>query len=57
VAVTDEEKIQAVEFALDRELRLEAVKTYLGIDHSDSDDLLRLLIASINLGDQSRWNL
>ena len=55
--MTDEEKIQAVEFALDRELRLEAVKTYLGIDHSDSDDLLRLLIASINLGDQSRWNL
>jgi hypothetical protein len=56
-AMTDAEKIAAVEFTLDGTLTLETVKLALGIDHADSDGLLRLLIASFDLGDKSRWNL
>lgn len=54
--MTDAEKIALTEIALDRRLSLETVKLALGIDHSDSDDLLQLLIASFDLNeDKSRW--
>jgi hypothetical protein len=59
MVVTDKQKILAAEFALDGgKLTLEFAKEWLGIDHADSDDLLRLLIASFDLNeDKSRWNL
>jgi hypothetical protein len=55
--VTDQQKLAAVEISLDRTLTLETVKLALGIEHSDSDDLLRILIASCNLGCRSGWSL
>jgi hypothetical protein len=50
---TDARKIALTEIALDGKLTLELVKEWLEIDHNHSDDLLRLLIASFDLGGSS----
>lgn len=56
--MNDVEKLALVEIMLDKKLSLELVKRALEIDHSNSDDLLRLLLASFDLNeDKSRWNL
>jgi hypothetical protein len=55
--VTDSQRLALAEIALDRRLTLDVVKLALGIDHEESDDLLRLLISSFDLGDKTRWNL
>lgn len=56
--MTDAQKIALAEICLDRRLTLETVKLWLGIEHSDSDGALRLLIATFDLNaDKSRWGL
>lgn len=56
--MTDAQKIALVEAKLDGTLTLETAKLFLGINHSDSDNLLRLLVESFNLNeDRSGWGL